>query len=144
MDRDTAAAEMQRRLSLLFEETELGTTDIAGEMKEPLDDALRLMGYVEAELVDAAPTDVPSYLTTLRYFTLKAMLDRLSIRFDISADGDSFRLGQVRDAVEKLLAAAAKDVLAIYGRLTISDASAAIITLDLNFKQNVSVGEAFA
>lgn len=144
MDRIEAAEEMGRRLSLLFAQVELTTVDEPGEMKEPLDDALRLMGYAEDELVDAAPADVSTLLITLRYFTLKRMLDTLAVSFDLSTDGDSYKLVQIREAVQKLLASAASDVLSIFGTLTITNQQIGVIQIDLNYKSQPDMREAFA
>jgi hypothetical protein len=144
MTRDEAAIEIGLRLALLLEEADITASDDPGALKEPIDDALRLMGYAEAEIATADPDDVPGFLTTLRYFTLRAIRDALAVNFDITSDGDSFRLSQVRDAVEKMLTAAAADVVAIYGRLTITSADAAIISVDLNFKDRNTLTESFA
>jgi hypothetical protein len=134
MRRDEAALEISRRLSILMAEASLGTEDEPGDLKEPLDDTLRLMGYSELDLLDAEPSDVPALLTVLRYFTLRTIVDRLTVNFDLSTEGDSFRLSQVQVAAQKLLASAATDVLSIYGKLTMSSSAAAMIQIDLNFK----------
>ena len=128
MDRASVAALMGLRLSGLLGQAGMTSADEPGNMKEPIDDALRGLGYAEADLATADHEDVPGFIAATRYFTLKAILERVSASFDLTDEGSSIRLSQVVDHVRKLMNEAWEDASQY-----ISGGGDPIIDLDLNF-----------
>ena len=92
--------------------------DSAGNLKEPIDDALRAMGYAEDDLAGAEPENARGFIAMVRYHTLRAVWERIGDRFNVSTSGDSFSLNQGFGNVEKLLKQAEQDVIAIFGSLS--------------------------
>ena len=103
------------RLGSLVSEAGLAPSDTTGNLKEPLDDALRVMGYAEADIATANPTDTRYVLICARYQTLLRIQEAIADRFDVSVGGDSFKLQQVIDNVEKLLAKARIEMVTTSG-----------------------------
>lgn len=110
----------------------MSAADSTGNLKEPIDDALRAIGYVEADLATAEPTNARGFIAMVRYHALRVIWERIGDRFNVSTSGDSFALNQAFGNVEKLLDRASKDVIEIYGSLNPSDGSAGIITINNN------------
>lgn len=102
--------------------------DSTGNMKEPLDDALRGLGYEETEVPTANHDDVSGLLTVTRYYTLRAILERISTSFDLTDEGSAFRLSQVVDQTRKLMNEAWSDAESY-----IAGGGDPIFDLDLNF-----------
>ena len=134
MNRATAAAKIGLRWPAQLTDAGLTATDTSANISEPIDDALRLLGYGEADLAtaDVPVEDVPDYLAALAYTTLSLVLARLADRFDLTTGGKSLRLQQSFANTERLLARAASDVLARFGSLT-GGARDGVIGLDLNY-----------
>jgi hypothetical protein len=79
--------------------------DTAGDLKEPIDAALRLLGVARADrpTYEVADADGDAYEALARLTTMERVVAALGRKFDVSTEGDSYRLSQQRDAAEKLL-----------------------------------------
>lgn len=108
------AGEVGRRLGTILTAATIAPTDDTGNLLEPIDDALRMLGYAEDDLATAEPDNALGFLALVKYTTLKAALVRLSQRFDLGRAGVSLRLQQTVATLERMIAAAEKDVLSIY------------------------------
>ncbi len=115
MTRADIVGYLAARLGSLVAEAGMAASDTTGNLKEPLDDALRGMGYAEADLTTVVPTDTRSVLISARYQTLLRIQEAIADRFDVSVGGDSFKLQQVIDNVEKLLAKARAEMFTTSG-----------------------------
>ena|SRR5215216_6276768 len=131
-DRSWVANEVGIRLATPLAGAGMSADDTAGSLKEPIDDALRLLSYAEDDIPTAIPDDASGFLALTRWTTLKAILERISSQFDLSTGGDSFRLSQVVGNVERLLGLAEADVIAIFGSHP-AEMAAEILTLDLAY-----------
>lgn len=132
MTRDEAAVEVGRRLSVVLAEAGIAVADTAGNLKEPLDDALRAMGYAETDLATAESDDAAGLLAMLRYQALRTAEERLAAKFDLSTGGDSFRLSQIAANVRALLARAEADAIALFGSLVMA-ANGGLVLLEMPF-----------
>lgn len=130
--REWVATEIGIRLATPLAGAGMTADDAAGSLKEPIDDALRLLSYAEVDIPTAVPDDASGFLALVRWTALKAILERISSQFDLSTGGNSFRLSQVVANVEKLLALAEVDVLAIFGSHP-AEMAAEIVSLDLAY-----------
>jgi len=128
--RSDIVAYLIARYGRLLAEAEVVMTDSVGGLKEPIDDALRAMGYAEADLATAAPTDTWGSLIYVRYQTLLRIQEAIADRFDVTVDGDSFRLQQMIDNVEKLITKARDEMIATFGVASLTVQSG---TLNLGF-----------
>lgn len=91
-------------------------TDTSGGLTEPIDDALLLLGVGVDDLDTTEPTDALAYRACLRYTTLKRILAGLGakVHMDVEAgDGVSLKGSQLVAKVERLLAVAATEALAV-------------------------------
>ena len=132
LTRAAVVTELAARLAVPLTDAGIATTDDPGNLKEPLDDTFRLAGYDEGDLTSPtiADTDTLAILTLAVYVTLGAIRDRLLDRFDLSTDGDSFKLSQSLANVERRITAAEADVIARWGSMP-SGAESGVIMLDL-------------
>lgn len=139
LTRGWLAGEIAARLAVPLSLAQMATTDDAGNLKEPLDDTLRMLGVDEGDL-DA--TDLPDglsateYLALAKLVTLRAVRERLLGAFDITSEGTALRLNQRLQNVERLLKDAEAQVMNLFGNIPSGvpgDASGGIITLDLNY-----------
>jgi hypothetical protein len=135
LTRAGVVAELAARLATPLSDAGLAAADTSGALKEPIDDALRMLGYPESDLVAAevVDDDVPAMLALARYTTLKAVRDRMSNRFDLSARGTSLRLRQAVENINAMLVEAKADVLAIYTVMPSTSANTGIVDMDLNY-----------
>lgn len=137
MNRAAAAAEMGTRLAALLTDAGMSAADQAGQMKEPLDDAFRALGFAEADLATADSGDPVGLLAMLRLFTLRAVRDSIAIRFDVGISGDSYRLSQTVAALDRLVAQAEAAVEVLFGPGAAAGASISanggMVVLDLDF-----------
>ncbi len=132
MTRAEVAAQVAIRLSAQLADAGLAATDVTNGLKEPIDDALRSLGYAEADLATAAPSDAPGFILMAKYHTLRLVLEKVADRFDVTTGGDSYRLNQVIANLEKLLARAEADVIRWFGALVVAD-DGGVIVVDLNY-----------
>lgn len=132
MTRLEVAAAVGARLVTQLGDAGMSAADSSGNLKEPIDDALRAMGYAEADLATAEPEDARGFIAMVRYHALRVVWERIGDRFNVSTSGDSFALNQAFGNVEKLLDRASQDVIEIFGSLNPSGGSAGIITIDVN------------
>ena len=129
MHRDAAATETLRRLRGALAEAGMSLADL----KEPIDDALRALGYPEGELATADEPNARGFLAMVRYHALKAVLDSLAGNMDISTGDQSYRLNQVFANVEKLLGQSRAEVIGIYGTMDPAGvADSSFVVLNLN------------
>lgn len=131
-----AAGQVALRLTAPLAAVQMGSTDVTGELKEPIDDALRMLGYAESALASAEPDDAESlgFMYLVTYATLKAIWRKLATRFDISSQGDSLKLSQITGNVERMLKAAEADVIRFYGAVPSGGSDdGGVVTLDLNY-----------
>lgn len=139
MTRDEAAAYIGERLGAYVSAVSRTATDSAGNLMPAIDDALRVLGYADADLASAAPTnatDVEDFRIQLIYRALLLITRDLGATFFDVTVGDSFKLSQVRVAAEKDLAIAAAVVLARFGTLGVVDGDAVgdgLSIMDLNY-----------
>lgn len=133
MNRAATATALGVRLGKVLARAGIAAEDSEGNLKEPIDDTLRILGYTEAELADPE-TDVPAItvLPVARCLALRAARERLITLFDVSIEGDSYRRNQIVGNVERLLADACADVdLILAGAPT---GASPFVTVDLNYK----------
>ena len=138
------ATELGRRLGVPLAAAFVLATDTAGNLKEPLDDALRMLGAAEDELgePDGAPGGVWSsdvytvpFLTLAIYTALKRAWAGVVANFDLSSQGDSLRLSQPVAAIERMLKAAEADVVRMFGMVPsgASDDTGGTVSLDMDY-----------
>ncbi len=137
MTRDDAADYIGARLSAYLDAVSRTVADSAGNLQPIIDDALRALGYADADLAFAEPTgsdEVAGLRLQLIYRALLQITRDLAVFIDISTAGDSFKLSQMRTAALADLAIAEASVLSWFGTL---DAAVAdgdpFVTVDLNF-----------
>lgn len=134
MTRAEMAAQLGIRLASVLAKVGLAAADVSGALKEPIDDALRSMGYAEDELATAAPDDAVGFLAMARYQTLRHVRDALATQFDASLPGGlSGRRSQVFAQVTILVEAAEGDVIRLFGSVDAPAADGGLVTMDLNF-----------
>jgi len=113
--------------------------DSAGNLKSPIDDALRALGYVAADIPTATTSGEEAdedLRVQLAYRALQQIVRDLgATSFDISTGGDSFKLSQLRAAAEKDLAEAKAEVMARFGTLGVvpAEGSSPFVSIDLNY-----------
>lgn len=112
--------------------------DSTGNLKEPIDDAFIALGTALADVPTAQTLDAEGDedLRVQLSYRLMAQLKRdLATNMDVSSQGDSIRLSQIRAAAENDLKDAAAAVMDRFGTLgTISTSDDGLFTtLDLNF-----------
>ena len=132
MNRAEVSVELGLRLGSLMADVALAAEDLPGQLKEPLDDALRMMGVLEVELATADVEDPASFIVAARYQTLRTIRDRMADRIDISLEGDSFRQTQAIATVEKMIAEAAIEVEAVVS----SASGSGFLIIDTNYLQD--------
>lgn len=138
--RGWVVTELSRRLATQLSDAVIAATDTAGNLKEPVDDALRMLGYAEAELALAVPddTEAAGFLALARLTTLKAVRDRLADRFDINVTGAiGLRLQQVVATVERMITEAQADVIAHYGAIPAAGTDT-MIEIDMGYSTDPS------
>jgi hypothetical protein len=114
-------------------------SDVSGGLKEPIDDAFVALGTVLADVPTAQTLDAEGdedLRVQLSYRLMAQLVRDLATNMDVSSQGDSIRLSQIRAAAEKDLmtaAAAVMDRFGTLGAISISDDADLFTTLDLNF-----------
>jgi hypothetical protein len=132
--RADAVAAIAAELSSLLTSAGMAATDTTGNLKEPIDRALRTLGYAASELATATPDDDAGLLALAIYETLTTIVARLAASFDIAtSDGSSYRLQQVFANAKTVLEQAAATVTGLYGSVA---ASGGVVNVDLGFLQN--------
>jgi hypothetical protein len=120
MTRDEVADYIGERYGALLAEVGRSADDSAGNLQSVIDDAFRALGYLESELATAAPTE-PEEVTDVRiqalYRAIVQIRRDLATRFDVSIAGDSYRLSQVKAAVDTEVVLAEAAVLERFGTL---------------------------
>ena len=113
------AAEVGMRLSRTLTNAGMTSADSSGNMKEPIDDALRMMGYAEDNLVDPLDPEPSSidFLTLVEYTALRRIIRNIGDRFDLSTSGRNLRLQQQVATAERMLKAVEADVIRIFGEI---------------------------
>lgn len=90
-------------------------TDTTGNLKEPIDRALRSMGVAPADLPIAEPVDDALFEAQAEYETLRTIYRRLGDQINLATGGDNFQLNQMFANVKALLDEAAGRVAALGG-----------------------------
>lgn len=118
------ATQIGARYSAQLADAGMTPEDSTGNLKEPLDDALRLLGVPEDELdgaggaasyVGDAPLVPTPYLSMVAWTTLRQVQLRISDRFDVSGPRGGYRLSQAVKQLDTLIARAEEDIIRIYG-----------------------------
>lgn len=117
MTRADLVAHLDAWHSELLADAELDAADTVGNLKEPIDAALRAMGVTAADLATATPTDEDGFIAQGEYHVLRRIVRALSTRFDVGIDGDSYRLSQSVAHARALLNEAEARVLALFGAI---------------------------
>lgn len=115
MLRSDAATLVALDLSAVLTAANMQGTDTTGNLKEPLDRALRAMGVAESDLATAAPDDGALFEAQAQYETLRTISRRLGDQMSLGTGGDNFQLNQVFTNVQTLLKEAADRVKALGG-----------------------------
>ncbi len=119
--------------SELLADAGLLPADSSGNLKQPVDAALRGLGIATASLATAVPDDDVGFFAQAEYHTLRRIVRVLATRFDVTTGGDSYRLRQSFENATALLAEAEAAVLAMFGSLVPTTDDGGIVALDLNF-----------
>ena len=92
----------------------MAATDTDDDLKEPIDEALRALAVAEGDLATAvvADADMPAFRALLKVKGLEQIASAAGALFDVGVRGDSFRLSQLRAAIDKDLIRALSDPLA--------------------------------
>ncbi|MCA9878216.1 MAG: hypothetical protein KC442_10560 [Thermomicrobiales bacterium] len=138
MNRAEAAAYIGERFGAYLNAVGRTAADSSGNLKPAIDDALRALGFADADLPTGETSGAEAdedLRVQLPYRTLgQVCRDLGATYFDVTV-GDSFRLSQVRTACWKDLEAAEAAVLARFGTTGVVDgdgASSGLITVDTN------------
>ena len=115
MDRAGVAGLVGSDLSAVLAAAGMAATDSAGALKEPIDRALRSMGYGEAALAGAAPADGALFEAQAQYETLRTVLRRLGDQTNLGLGTTSLSLNQLFANVKALLAEAEDRVRSLGG-----------------------------
>lgn len=136
MTRAELAAWVGVRYRAYLEAAGRTSADSTGNLKEPIDDALLIAGYVEADLATIAPTEagpINDVRALAAYTTMTQVVRDLGTSFDLSSEGDQYRLSQMLAAAEKELERTAEAVLARDLPLVIEGSSTGMGAWNLNF-----------
>lgn len=140
MNRDDAAEFVGERYAQYLAVVERDAEDSSGNLKAPIDDALRALGFVAAELA-TAETDGEEADEDFRVQVAYRAMAQISrdlgaTTFDISTKGTSLKLSQLRAAAVGDLAEAKAAVLERFGTLGIvpsGEEESLFITIDTNY-----------
>lgn len=137
MTRAELAAWIGARYGAYLSAASRPATDAPGGLKEPMDDALLALGYLEANLATAAPTEsvaVADLRAAGAYFTMVQVVRDLGVLFDLgTSSGGNYRLSQMRAAAEKDLAQAEAVMLSRGLPTTPETSDSGVAVWDLNF-----------
>ena len=113
MNRASALTYLTNEFADLATDSGLISGDLTAAYNTAIDNSLRQLGYVEADLstADVAQTDITKYLALLEYFALKRFVRLLSTRVSVSLPGPaSAQRNQAFSQVQSLLNAAREDL----------------------------------
>lgn len=136
MTRAELAAWVGVRYAAYLEAAGRTSVDTTGNLKEPIDDALLILGYAEADLATIAPTEagpINDLRAVTAYTTMLQVVRDLGSSIDLSVEGDNYRLSQMLAAAEKELERTAAAVLARDLPLVIEGTSTGMGAWNLNF-----------
>src|SRR5690348_7922993 len=102
-------------LSSVLSAANMQGTDTLGNLKEPIDRALRAMGVASADLPIAEPADDSLFEAQAMYETLRTVYRRLGDQINLATGGDNYQLNQMFANVKSLLDEAAARVAALGG-----------------------------
>lgn len=116
LTRSDATAYLAGTLAELLAESGVGTTDVTGALKEPIDAALRAVGVSQTDLPTATVADASAagFLAALDYHGLLRIQRALARRVDLNLDGPSMskRYSQAVEAVKGMVADAKAEMIA--------------------------------
>lgn len=135
MLRSDVAALIALDLSSVLAAANMVGTDSVGNLKEPIDRALRAMGVASADLLTAEPADDSLYEAQAMYETLRTVYRRLGDQINIGTGGDNFQLNQMFANVKALLDEAAARVAALGGSK--GGSGLLVGTMDLGFNSTL-------
>jgi len=113
MNRAAALTYLTNEFADLATDSGLISGDLTAAYNTAIDNSLRQLGYVEADLstADVAQADITKYLALLEYFALKRFVRLLSTRVSVSLPGPaSAQRNQAFSQVMSLLNAAKEDL----------------------------------
>lgn len=133
--------ETARRLGTILTAATIAATDTTGNLKEPIDDALRMLGYAESELATAEPASSLPFLALVRYTTLRLAWDRRSQSFDLNSEGTGLRLQQRVATLERMLKDAEGEVIRIFGGIPTGDhEEGGVVWVDMGYLTEPTYG----
>lgn len=136
MTRDELATWVGARYGAYLESVDRLAVDEPGDLEEPISDAYELLGYLPADIATAAPVE-PSPIADARvmaaYTTMVQVVRDLGTSFDLSSEGDNYRLSQMLAAAERELQRTAAAVLERGLSLTLVGDAPGIGAWNLNF-----------
>ncbi len=142
MTREEVAAVLGAELAVPLADAGMAATDTAGALKEPIDRALRGLGYAESALATAEPDDAPGFLALATYEALRAILKRMTSFTAMALPGGlSLHDEQSVKHVENLLKQAKEDVAAHFGVVP-SGSTGGVVSIDLDFLAEPAYGAA--
>jgi hypothetical protein len=143
VNRDDGATFLGERFGAYLDVVLRTATDTAGNLMPVIDDALRALGTVAADLATAAPAGEDAeedFRVQLAYRAMLQVVRDMGNLFNLSTAGDTFQLRQMRENAEKDLAIAKEAVLERFGTLGVvaSDSDVFVATIDLNFLEDAA------
>jgi hypothetical protein len=107
-DRADAATFLASTLSTWLTQAGLGNEDDLGQLKEPIDAALRMMSVAEGDLATASVDNVFGYIQVLRYAALMRISDAFGDRPTSKSHGGPASLSKTYDnkRLDDMIAAA--------------------------------------
>lgn len=132
MNRAEVAAILAAELASPLAAAGMAAADEPGGLKEPLDRAMRALGYEPAESAEADPSVADGLLELATWHTLRAVRMALVEAMDVSLGGNSYKLNQQFANVGELLKEAEAEVAAVLGSTT-GGAGGGIVICDLDF-----------
>lgn len=135
MTRDEAAAHVGQRYGQYLTVVGRMAEDSTGNLKAPIDDALRGLGLTAVQLTDAESDDEEGFIAQVEFHVLRQVVRDLGpTNFDVTLRDNSFKLDQLWKHAQADLEAAEARVIELFGSTSGSQGSP-IVSLDLNFLQ---------
>lgn len=103
MQRSDVATLVGLDLSSVLAAAGMDATDSTGNLKEPLDRALRSLGVAASDLSTADVDDDALFEAQAMYETLRTVYRRLGDQININSQGDAYQLNQMFANVTALL-----------------------------------------
>lgn len=138
MNRADAATYIGERFGAYLLAAPRTATDSAGNLKAPIDDAFRALGYAAADIAtaetDGEEADEDFRVQVSYRAMVQVVADMGATYLDVTV-GDSFKLSQPEAAAERMLKRTEAAVLERFGTLGVvaDDDSNSFVALDLNF-----------